>query len=135
MSPKKILVIDDDVEMTLFMKEVLKGDRYEVALAHTGPEAVEKSVREIFDLVLLDIRMPFFSGFWFCDALKQRPQTKNIPVIVVSGLPVKESMDKAYQVGASAYLKKPFRAEELLSLVNKVLGNGHHPPSAADFRV
>ena len=118
---KKILIIDDDPDMAFHMSDTLKTHRYQVSVAHTGPDAIEKSMQGDFDLVLVDIRMPFFSGLWFCDAFKHRPQTKSIPVIVVSGLAPEENMEKAYQVGASAYLKKPFRSEELIETINKVL--------------
>jgi len=120
--PKKILIIDDDIEMAGIMGEMLKKSGHEVILAHDGLRAIEKSNQEKIDLILLDIRMPFFSGFWFCDAFKQRPQTKDIPVIVVSALSDQEDMDKAYSVGASAYLKKPFQSKELMEAVQKFLG-------------
>ena len=119
--PLRILVIDDDEEMTLLMKDVLQVQSYEVEIAHNGLEAVQKSKQERFDLILLDIRMPFFSGFWFCDAFKMMPSTKNIPVIMVTALREAENMEKAYQVGASAYLIKPFRSEQLLDMVEKIL--------------
>ncbi|HNV86257.1 MAG TPA: response regulator [Candidatus Omnitrophota bacterium] len=119
---KKILIIDDDIEMAEIMGEMLKKKDYEVILAHDGLRAIEKSNQEKIDLILLDIRMPFFSGFWFCDAFKQRPQTKDIPVAVVSALTEREDIEKAYSVGASAYLKKPFQAKELLEIVNRLIG-------------
>jgi len=121
---KKILIIDDDIEMAEIMGEMLKKRNHEVILAHDGLRAIEKSNQEKIDLILLDIRMPFFSGFWFCDAFKQRPQTKNIPVVVVSALTEREDIEKAYSVGASAYLKKPFQAKELLEVVDKLIARG-----------
>ena len=118
---KRILVVDDDVEMTELIRDILVSRDYEVVLAHDGLLAIEKSNREKIDLILLDIRMPFFSGFWFCDAFKQRPQTKNIPVIVISALTGNEDIQKAYQMGAVDYIKKPFQSAELLAAVDKVL--------------
>jgi len=126
---KKILVVDDDAEMTLMIRDILEANHYEVTRVHDGPEAVQKANQENFDLVLLDIRMPYFSGIWFCDAFKRRSQTRNTPVIIVSGLPPQENMQQAYHVGASAYLAKPFRPPELLNLVEKVLSESI-PPSA-----
>ena len=117
---KKVLVVDDDIEMTMIIKEVLTEHDYEVEIAHNGLEAIKKSKEESPDLILIDIRMPFFSGLWFCEAFKQRPQTKDIPIVVVSALSSEEDVQKAYQRGARAYLKKPFRAEELLRIVQKV---------------
>ena len=117
---KKILVVDDDPEMTFLIKEILKKD-YRISITHNGPEAFEKTRGENFDLILTDIRMPYLSGIWFCDAFKNKPETKHIPVIMISGLPPEENMGKAYRVGASAYLKKPFRPNELRAIVKKVL--------------
>jgi CheY-like chemotaxis protein len=118
---KKILVVDDDVEMTMMVQEILSQKDYEVFLAHNGLAAIEKSNHEMPDLILLDIRMPILSGFWFCDAFKKRPKSKNIPVVIVSSLSAEEDIQKAYQMGASAYLKKPFRPEELITVVEKTI--------------
>ena len=118
---KKILVVDDDIEMSQLIEEVLTQNDYEVLLAHDGLLAIEKSNREKVDLILLDIRMPFFSGYWFCDAFKQRPQTKDVPVVVVSALTSDEDVQKAFRMGAVGYVKKPFKSEELLVAVEKAI--------------
>ncbi|MBI3315518.1 MAG: response regulator [Candidatus Omnitrophica bacterium] len=119
--PKKILVVDDDVEMTMMVQTILEEKDYEVFLAHSGLDAIEKSNQEALDLILLDIRMPTLSGFWFCDAFKKRPHTSNIPVVIVSSLSAEEDIAKAYQLGATAYVKKPFKPEELLRAVEKAV--------------
>lgn len=118
---KKILVIDDDHDMTRILEEILCTQNYEVVVAHDGMSAIEKTNQEQMDLILLDIRMPLLSGFWFADIFSKRPQTKGVPVIVMSALSGEEEVKKAYQLGARAYLKKPFRSEELLSVVKKVI--------------
>jgi CheY-like chemotaxis protein len=119
--PKRILIVDDDVEMALLMRDILASEPYETILAHDGVQAIDKSKNDKVDLILLDIRMPFFSGFWFCDAFKQRPETKNIPVIIVSALLDDEGTRKAYDAGASACLKKPFQPSELIDIVKHTL--------------
>jgi twitching motility two-component system response regulator PilH len=119
--PQKILIIDDDVEIATMMADVLKGEGYAVTLAHDGLRAIEKSNQEKLDLILLDIRMPFFSGFWFCDAFKKRPEPRHIPVIMVSALNEPEDIERAHQLGASAYLVKPFEPKELVELVGHAL--------------
>jgi CheY-like chemotaxis protein len=120
---KTILIVDDDVEMASIMEHALKAGPYEVLLAHNGIQAIEKSKCGKIDLILLDIKMPFFSGFWFCDAFKQRPATKDIPIIIVSGLSAEEDIQKAYNLGAAAFLKKPFQPDELLQLVGRTLSS------------
>ena len=118
---KRILVVDDDVEMAQLIKDILAQESFEAVLAHNGVQAIEKSKTEKINLILLDIRMPFFSGFWFCDVFKQRPETKNIPVVIVSALLDEEATQKAYDAGASACLKKPFQPEELIETVRAFL--------------
>ena len=124
---KRILIVDDDIEMTHLMRDILKleDNSYEMVLAHNGIQAIEKSKSEKVDLILLDIRMPFFSGYWFCDAFKQRPETKNIPIVIVSALLDDDGIRKAYDAGASACLKKPFQPSELADLVRHTLST--HP--------
>src|SRR3989338_736847 len=107
--------------MANMMGEILSTRNYEIVLAHDGIRAIEASNKEKVDLILLDIRMPFFSGFWFCDAFKQRTQTKEVPIVIVSALSEKEDIEKAYRLGAAAYLTKPFRSEQLLKIVQKAL--------------
>ncbi len=118
---KKILVIDDDPEMTRIVSEILSPHHYEVIVAHDGVSAIEKSNQERVDLILLDIRMPLLSGFWFAEAFRQKPQTKGIPVIVMSALAGEEEVQKAYQLGVRAYLKKPFNSATLLDVIQKAL--------------
>lgn len=123
MNPKTILVVDDDVEMAQIMEEILRKCGYDVVLAHDGLQAIEKSKNNGVDLILLDVRMPFFSGFWFCDAFKQRETTKNIPIVMVSGTLDEENIRKAHDLGASACLRKPFKPAELVHLVERNLPN------------
>ena len=121
---KKILIVDDDLEMAQIMGDVLERASYQPLFASDGIQAIQKTKREKIDLILLDIKMPFFSGFWFCDAFKQRPETRDIPIVVVSGLPAEENSQKAFDLGASYYLKKPFRPAELLDVVDRHLSSG-----------
>ncbi len=121
MTRKRILIVDDDAEMADFMREVLQNGPYEVIVAHDGVEAVDHSNRQRVDLILMDLCLPVFSGFWFCRAFKEKPTTCSIPVLVVSGLTAQEDVDRALEMGACGYLKKPFRAAELLQAVVRAL--------------
>ena len=123
MNSKTILVVDDDVEMASIMEQILKKRGFEVLLAHDGLQAIEKSKNSGVDLILLDVRMPFFSGFWFCDAFKQREATKDIPIVMVSGILDEDNIQKALDLGASACLRKPFKPAELVELVEQNLSS------------
>lgn len=119
---KTILIVEDDIDTANLMKEILEGAGYAVELAHDGLQAIAKSNQKNMDVILLDIRMPIFSGIWFCNAFKKRPQTQNVPIIVVSAVATDDDIRKAYEVGATAYLKKPFEAAQLVEAVRKLVG-------------
>lgn len=121
MDTKTILVVDDDIEMALIIKESLEQQGMNVLMAHDGLQAVEKTKQNRIDLILLDVRMPFFSGFWFCDAFKQREQTRDIPIVMISGIMDDENIQKARDLGAAACLRKPFKPSELVQVVEKNL--------------
>ena len=112
--------MDDDKETTSVLQELLSS-HYDVSVANNGLEAIEISNKEKVDLILLDIRMPFFSGFWFCDAFKKRPQTVNVPILIMSGYSSEEDIQKAFKLGASGFIKKPFQFQNLLSTIQKNL--------------
>ena len=118
---KKVLVVDDDVEITRMMETVLKSRDYNVIVVHDGLQAVEKTNTEQIDLILLDVRLPLFSGLWFCNAFKNKPNTKNIPVIIISGLLDEETAKRAYEAGAAEAIRKPFSSEDLLEVVERHL--------------
>jgi len=118
---KKVLIVDDDEEMCMVLKDILSYHHYNVKLAHDGLQAFQKTHEEKFDLILLDVCMPVFSGFWFCDAFKNKPETQNIPIIMMSGMSKEDNADRALDLGATAYLKKPVNAERLLEVLEKVL--------------
>lgn len=116
---KIILVVDDDPEIRMLIEDILSLRHYKVITAFNGLDAIQKSIEAKIDVILLDVCMPIFSGYWFCDAFKKRPQTQNVPVIVISGLGEEYDIKKAYQVGASAYLTKPFSSEQLVEVIEK----------------
>ena len=121
---KNIMVVDDDAEVAMIIEEILKTHNYRVVIAGDGLRAIERSHQEKLDLILMDVLLPYFSGFWFCNAFKHRPETSHIPIVVVSSLSSPEDIQKAYQVGASGYLKKPFDSDQLLEVVSKTMQLG-----------
>lgn len=120
MSPKTILVVDDDTATRELIHEIL-DPRYRVILAQDGLEAFEQVHKSRIDLILMDVRMPVFSGYWFCNAFKRKKNTKNIPIVIVSGLLDEDETERARRAGACAAVKKPFSPEQLLETVEKNL--------------
>jgi DNA-binding response OmpR family regulator len=116
---KRILIVEDDSELAVFLRDFLERKNYEVSLAGNGLEAIEESHRHHIDLILMDVCMPFFSGLWFCKAFKEKPQTRNIPIVFVSGAAGDDNVQKALDLGAADFLKKPFDFGHLLAVIEK----------------
>jgi two-component system chemotaxis response regulator CheY len=115
---RKILIVDDDPNISSLMEDILSPN-FEVVKASDGLEAVEKANQAAFNLILMDLRLPMFSGLWFCRAFKKKPNTRHIPIVVVSAALDEETEQQALELGVVATLKKPFRNEELLDTVNR----------------
>jgi CheY-like chemotaxis protein len=118
---KSILVVDDDREIAELIRTILSGPVWDVSIAADGLEAIRESLRHHIDLIVMDVCMPNFSGLWHCNAFREKSQTSNIPIVLMSGLPDADLAEKARSVGARAFLRKPFRAEDLLQAVRDCL--------------
>ena len=101
---KKILVVDDDVDVARIIKGHLEKEGYEITIANSGIEAIKKAIELKPDLITLDVLMPNMDGFTVAELLKQNPQTKNIPIVIISVIFEKE---KGYRLGISDYITKP----------------------------
>lgn len=117
-SGKTILVVDDEVNVRLFIKHELLARGHNVIEASGGKEAVDLARKHHPDLITLDIMMPDLDGFDVTAVLKTDLETKNIPILIVS---VVEDMQKAYRLGANDYITKPISLESLLQKVNRLL--------------
>lgn len=106
-----ILVIDDEVTIREMFKAVLAGDRYYVATAADGKEALEWLKAQHFSLVFLDLKMPGLNGV---ETLRSIRQTNDrLPVVIITGYPDSELMDQALQLGPLGVIKKPFSGAEI----------------------
>ncbi len=116
---KRILVVDDDTMNLMLTKRILEKE-YDVLLAQSGKEALEKMKGEEIDLVLLDIAMPEMSGIETFEHMKKEFPVE-IPVIFLTASGYEEDVMSAIRLGAVNYLKKPFFPKELLKRVAKEL--------------
>lgn len=121
MTPKNILIIDDEFPMRYLIEHQLKREGFQVMLAKDGPDGLTAVSQHKPDLVVLDVMMPGMDGFEVCQKIKNAPETSQIPVIFLTASEVKEYKTKAFAVGADDYLTKPFLAEELLAHISAVL--------------
>lgn len=109
---KKILLLEDDVELAETLEELLVSDGYDVTLVHRGDDAVDQSFEHHFDLYVFDINVPDMSGIELLESLRNADDVT--PTIFISALIDLNTIAKGFEVGADDYLKKPFFPEELL---------------------
>lgn len=115
----KILLVDDEADMRLALKNVLSGEGHEVFEASEGSAALSRIQNDPPDLVLLDIRLPGMDGIEILRKVREFNQT--LPVVMVTGYGSVDSAVEVMQLGASHYLAKPFSNKDLLETVNAVL--------------
>jgi signal transduction histidine kinase/DNA-binding response OmpR family regulator len=116
-----ILVIDDQLENLRTLSEILQRQGYQVRQATNGKTALQTATSQPPDLILLDIRMPKMDGYAVCTALKESPQTREIPVIFLSALGEVTDKVRAFDLGGVDYITKPFQVGEVLARINNQL--------------
>lgn len=122
-SPKKkrILVVEDQAAIINMLRMRLEANNYEVITAGDGQEGLEKAHKENPSLIILDIMLPKMNGYKVCQLLKADPKYNTIPIIISSGRTPQEIRKVGQEVGADAYVSKPFEAEALLSKMKELL--------------
>lgn len=121
MSTARILVADNDEDILTLVAFRLERLGHEVILAHDGAEALERIRRELPDLCVLDVMMPRLTGFEVTRRLRQDPATRAISVILLTARMREADVEHGLQVGADAYVRKPFSPKELREQVDALL--------------
>ena len=121
MKRPKVLVVDDDPGMREVLESILVTEKVEVCTAVDGKEAVQRALAVMPDLILLDINMPKLNGLTFCKAIRAGPQTRKIPIIIVTSLTAKGRLEECMNAGADDFVGKPFQIEDLLIRVRAML--------------
>lgn len=121
MKKGKILVVDDEVNITQILEFSIGSEGYEVITAANGEEAIDKARREQPDLIILDIMMPKIDGYEACRILKTNPLTKNIPVVLLTAKGRDIDKRLGYEVGATDYIVKPFSPNKLIERIHELL--------------
>jgi DNA-binding response OmpR family regulator len=117
----RVLSIEDDAAMGQFLHAVFTAQGFIMDLATDGNAGLELARRRPPDLVILDLLMPYKNGFEVLQELKDAPETRAIPVIILSSNSREEDIVKALNAGADDFVVKPFRARELVTRVRKLL--------------
>lgn len=120
---RKVLIIDDEQDMRLYLQTLFKKAGYETETAVNGEEALEKMKQVRPDFITLDILMPKKSGINFFKALRESNNNKDLPVIVLSGISGhKEFFDEGPENGPSIFIEKPIEPESFLRKVTEFIG-------------
>jgi DNA-binding response OmpR family regulator len=138
MSPStpRILVVDDNESLVRIVEGVLRNEGFQVLTAFDGIDGLEKAIREMPDLVILDIEMPRMNGYEVCRRLQRSEETARIPVLMLSvrgQVDTKSNIDgrtmdmrvrernRGFEVGAIEFISKPVKARALVEQVKKLL--------------
>lgn len=121
MAKGKILVVDDEVYIVHILDFSLRMEGYDVVTALDGEQALEKVDSERPDLIVLDIMMPKLDGYDTCKRLKESPETRDIPIILLSAKGRNVDQRMGFEAGANDYITKPFSPRKLVEKINSML--------------
>jgi putative two-component system response regulator len=116
-----ILIADDDELNRELLSEILMEERYSVVCAEDGDQALDAIQRNLVDLALLDVMMPGKTGYDVCRAVKSQPETRFIPIVLVTGLSRVDERIQGITCGADDFLSKPVNRQELLARTRSLL--------------
>ena len=121
MTPKKLLVADDEPNIVISLEYLMKREGYDVLVATDGNQALEAIQREQPALVLLDVMMPGKTGFEVCQAVRADPALDGVRILMLTAKGRETDVSKGLALGANAYMTKPFSTRELVQKVAELL--------------
>jgi len=119
--PAKILVVEDDEILRKSLRRILESESYHVVTAQDATELSTVVENFLFDLIIMDVGLPWINGFELAELMKQHDQIKHIPLVFISGHSEVEMIKKGFRVGADDYLTKPFDLEKVKKTVRTLL--------------
>lgn len=117
-----MLVVDDEPEVVSLLRDALTREGFTVTSARDGAECLHKVASEHPDLVILDINMPVMDGLRALHALREREETRNLPVVMLTIRDQRGDELAGWTAGADLYLRKPCRMHDLIAGVKRLLG-------------
>ncbi|GAB5490713.1 MAG: hypothetical protein Phog2KO_09280 [Phototrophicaceae bacterium] len=121
LNKRQILVVDDDAMNREVMEAFLLSEGYEVLLASNGQDGLNLAHEYQPSTIILDVRMPDISGYAVCEKLKQSGETKNIPIMIMTGFDAREDYERGKAAGADEFLTRPFDGDDLLNRIHKLV--------------
>ncbi len=118
---KKVLIVDDELNIVTALEFLLQKSGYEVMTAQNGDEALQRVESFGPDLVLLDVMMPRISGYEVCRRMRERADWKHIKIIMLSAKGREAEVSKGVSLGADLYVTKPFSNNELVGKIGELL--------------
>ena len=118
---RKILVVEDNPDQLELIRLILEKAGFAIGTAANGTDALIKTRSISPDLIILDLMLPGLNGFDICETLRKNPATASVPIIMLTGLCSQFGRLAGLESGASDFLTKPFKTEELVSKVDKLL--------------
>jgi DNA-binding response OmpR family regulator len=120
---KRVLIADDEPNIVASLEFLMEQAGYEVKVAANGQEALELAASFRPDLVLLDVMMPGKNGYEVCQSLKSDPATRAVKVVMLSAKGRDVEVAKGLELGADAYVTKPFSTRDLVAQIRGMLGD------------
>ncbi len=121
MSDKKILVVDDEPDILMGIKDLLTFEGFQVITAEDGQTALSVARKENPDLIILDLMLPKLDGYKVCRLLKFDKKRKDLPILMLTARTQAEEKQMGLAMHANEYIFKPYNAQELVNLVKKYL--------------
>jgi len=122
MDKKRILIVDDEEDLRKMLKFRLVSVGYDVVEGLDGQDGLDKARSTNPDLIVLDLMLPKIDGFRVCRMLKFDEKYKHIPIIMFTARAQKQDVETSKEMGADAYINKPFEPEVLVGKVKELLG-------------
>ena len=119
---KRILIVDDSPVVLAMLEDALAGMGYAVTAANNGQAGLRQIEAGKFDLIITDLSMPVMDGIAFVKAAKQLPNCKFVPIVFLSSEEDEARIAEAKRAGASTFLRKPFKENQLATILKVVLG-------------
>ena len=121
MNPKKILVVDDEIDLVETIRFSLQAEGYTVLVAYSGEDALNQARKENPDLILLDIMLPKLDGYKVCRLLKFDERYRHIPILMLTAKTQEKDKIVGIETGADEYMTKPFNMDELMEKIKAYL--------------
>jgi len=121
MDGQRVLIVEDEKDAVEMYRIVLEVEGYQVIVAYTLPAAIKELEEGKPDLVLLDVVLRGSSGLVLCEKIRQDPEMKDLPVVIISNLDSQDEIAAGLDAGANEYLTKPLSQDELLEVVRENL--------------